>query len=167
MTAPGSYTDSSLLLCTLLVVLLPLLSFIFSLLISERYSWLVSLNATVLLLITSILSIYLLSAGWNTGPVVFAMEWFTIGTTPLAASIVLTNTSLVMLGVVSLISFLVHVYSIGYMAGDPGVKKYFSMLGFFTSEVGATQVLQYNPVPGAYKGCIPVSEAGNGKTWAT
>jgi gluconate 2-dehydrogenase gamma chain len=45
--------------------------------------------------------------------------------------------------------------------------KELTMLGYFTSEPGATQVLQYNPVPGAYKGCIPVSEAGNGKTWAT
>lgn len=45
--------------------------------------------------------------------------------------------------------------------------KELTMLGFFTSEPGATQVLQYNPVPGAYKGCVPLSEAGNGKTWAT
>ena len=45
--------------------------------------------------------------------------------------------------------------------------KELTMLGYFTSEPGATQVLQYNPVPGAYKGCIPVAEAGNGKTWAT
>lgn len=45
--------------------------------------------------------------------------------------------------------------------------KELTMLGFFTSEVGATQVLQYVAVPGSYKGCIPVSEAGNGKTWAT
>ena len=45
--------------------------------------------------------------------------------------------------------------------------KELTMLGFFTSEVGASQVLQYSPVPGAYKGCIPLSEAGNGKAWAT
>ena len=45
--------------------------------------------------------------------------------------------------------------------------KELTMLGFFTSEPGATQVLQYSPVPGAYKGCIPLNEAGNGKTWAT
>lgn len=44
--------------------------------------------------------------------------------------------------------------------------KELTMLGFFTSEIGATQVLQYEPVPGSYKGCIPLSEAGNGKTWA-
>jgi gluconate 2-dehydrogenase gamma chain len=47
------------------------------------------------------------------------------------------------------------------------MMKELTMLGFFTSEVGATQVLQYEAVPGAYKGCIPVSEAGNGKTWAS
>jgi gluconate 2-dehydrogenase gamma chain len=47
------------------------------------------------------------------------------------------------------------------------MMKELTMLGFFTSEAGATQVLQYVAVPGAYKGCIPLSEAGNGKTWAT
>lgn len=57
---------------------------------------------------------------------------------------------------------------------DPAPKRPFvlmmkelTMLGFFTSEVGATKVLQYDPVPGAYKGCIPLKEAGNGKTWAS
>lgn len=45
------------------------------------------------------------------------------------------------------------------------VMKELTVVGFFTSEPGATQVLQYVAVPGAYKGCIPLSEAG--KTWAT
>ncbi|HYG04243.1 MAG TPA: gluconate 2-dehydrogenase subunit 3 family protein [Chryseosolibacter sp.] len=45
--------------------------------------------------------------------------------------------------------------------------KELTMLGFFTSKVGATEVLQYDAVPGAYKGCIPLNEAGNGKSWAT
>lgn len=47
------------------------------------------------------------------------------------------------------------------------MAKELTMLGFFTSEAGATQVLQYVAVPGSYNGCIPLSEAGNGKTWAT
>ena len=47
------------------------------------------------------------------------------------------------------------------------MMKELTMLGFFTSEAGATQVLQYVAVPGAYKGCVPLSEAGNGRTWAT
>jgi hypothetical protein len=44
--------------------------------------------------------------------------------------------------------------------------KELTLLGFFTSEAGATQVLQYQQVPGALRACIPIGEAGNGKTWA-
>lgn len=43
--------------------------------------------------------------------------------------------------------------------------KELTLLGFFTSEPGATKVLQYNQVPGPYKGCVPLTEVG--KTWAT
>lgn len=43
--------------------------------------------------------------------------------------------------------------------------KELTMLGYFTSEVGATQVLRYMAVPGKYEGCIPVEEVG--RTWAT
>lgn len=46
------------------------------------------------------------------------------------------------------------------------MAKELVMLGFYTSEIGATQVLQYAQVPGRYEGCISVEEAG-GKTWAT
>jgi gluconate 2-dehydrogenase gamma chain len=46
------------------------------------------------------------------------------------------------------------------------MAKELVMLGFFTSEVGATQVLQYVQVPGRYEGCISIEEAG-GKSWAT
>lgn len=47
------------------------------------------------------------------------------------------------------------------------IMKELTMLGYFTSKPGATEVLQYEAVPGAYHGCIPLNEAGNGKTWAT
>lgn len=42
--------------------------------------------------------------------------------------------------------------------------KELTMVGYFTSEVGATQVLQYDPVPGAYHGCVSLKEVG--KAWA-
>lgn len=56
-------------------------------------------------------------------------------------------------------------------AGGSGDKpfilqvKELTILGFFTSKPGATQVLQYSPVPGPYKGCVPYAEVG--KAWAT
>lgn len=38
-------------------------------------------------------------------------------------------------------------------------------IGYFTSEPGATVALRYDPVPGAYHGCVPLAELGRG--WAT
>lgn len=41
-----------------------------------------------------------------------------------------------------------------------------TLLGFFCSKAGATEVLQYVAVPGGYQACVPVAQAGNGKAWA-
>jgi len=46
------------------------------------------------------------------------------------------------------------------------MTKELTLLGFFTSQVGATQVLQYAAVPGSFHACIPLAQAGNGKSWA-
>lgn len=46
------------------------------------------------------------------------------------------------------------------------MTKKLTMLGFFLSQPGCTQVLQYDPVPAAWKADIPLSQAGNGKAWA-
>jgi gluconate 2-dehydrogenase gamma chain len=46
------------------------------------------------------------------------------------------------------------------------MTKELTLLGFFTSQVGATQVLQYVAVPGSFHACIPLVQAGNGKSWA-
>jgi gluconate 2-dehydrogenase gamma chain len=43
--------------------------------------------------------------------------------------------------------------------------KEMTVVGFFTSQPGCEQVLQYQAVPGAYRGCVPLAEVG--KTWAT
>jgi len=47
------------------------------------------------------------------------------------------------------------------------MMKELTLLGYFTSEPGATQVLQYRPVPGAFHACVPLAQAGKGRTWAT
>lgn len=46
------------------------------------------------------------------------------------------------------------------------LAKEMILLGFFTSEIGATRVLNYDPIPGGYLGCKPLEEVG-GKTWAS
>jgi hypothetical protein len=37
--------------------------------------------------------------------------------------------------------------------------------GYFTSEIGATKALRYDPIPGAFHGCVPLSQIG--RAWAT
>lgn len=38
-------------------------------------------------------------------------------------------------------------------------------VGYFTSEPGAMKALRYDPIPGDYRGCVPLSEIG--RAWAT
>ncbi|MBX2814559.1 MAG: gluconate 2-dehydrogenase subunit 3 family protein [Saprospiraceae bacterium] len=38
------------------------------------------------------------------------------------------------------------------------------IVGFFTSQPGATEVLKFDPIPGEYLSCIPLEEVGG--TWA-
>ncbi|MEX0719216.1 MAG: gluconate 2-dehydrogenase subunit 3 family protein [Balneolaceae bacterium] len=44
--------------------------------------------------------------------------------------------------------------------------KELTITGYCTTEIGATQLLQYQAIPGGYKPCISLEEAG-GRTWAT
>lgn len=45
------------------------------------------------------------------------------------------------------------------------ILKELTTLGFFTTEVGASKILRYDPTPGPYRGDIPLSQVG--RTWAT
>jgi NADH-quinone oxidoreductase subunit L len=115
-----------------LSVVLPLLSFLISLLISDRYAWSVSLLAPFLLLVSTICSFAVTLEVWGQPAFEVSTLWFTSGRNAFSAGIFLNDMAALMLAVVSLISFLVHIYSIGYMAGDSAEKRYFGMLGLFT-----------------------------------
>jgi glucoside 3-dehydrogenase (cytochrome c) hitch-hiker subunit len=43
--------------------------------------------------------------------------------------------------------------------------KQLTLLGFFTSEPGATRVARYRPVPGRYKGCTPYNKGETFWAW--
>jgi hypothetical protein len=44
------------------------------------------------------------------------------------------------------------------------MMKQLTMLGYFTSKIGMTQALRYEPVPGRYDGCVPYKKGE--KAWA-
>lgn len=45
------------------------------------------------------------------------------------------------------------------------LMKQLTLLGYFTSEIGATQALRYEAVPGRYDGCMPYKKGD--RAWAT
>ena len=59
-------------------------------------------------------------------------RWIDLGNFTIDHGFQLDSISAIMLVVVSLVSFLVHLYSIEYMKGDPRYTRYFGFLGLFT-----------------------------------
>jgi NADH-quinone oxidoreductase subunit L len=57
--------------------------------------------------------------------------WINIGTLHVDFSFVLDQLSLIMLLVITGVGFLIHIYSVGYMAHDEGYARYFSYLNLF------------------------------------
>jgi NADH-quinone oxidoreductase subunit L len=126
------FNDGFVSLCLFLTLLMPLVSSFLSFITSDRYSWLIILNAPLLLLLTTIFSLIVIFNCWNNPPGLIELPWIKLDETKISANIYLSNTALVMMTTVSIISFLVHLYSVGYMAGDNNPRKYFGMLGLFT-----------------------------------
>jgi len=58
--------------------------------------------------------------------------WITMGETRLEIGFLIDRLSALMMVVVSFVSLMVHVYTIGYMADDPGYQRFFSYISLFT-----------------------------------
>lgn len=119
-------------LCLTLALCVPLLSCIVSLIIPERISWLVSITAPFMLLITAVASAIIFFAVNESSPYLVHATWFSVGERSFTAGLFINSLSATMLLVVTVVSLLVHVYSVGYMADDHRVRHYFAMLGLFT-----------------------------------
>jgi len=60
------------------------------------------------------------------------IPWLYLGKMQISIGIILNQLSAVMLIVVTAVSLLVQVYSVGYMKGDEGFSKFFSFISFFS-----------------------------------
>ncbi len=58
--------------------------------------------------------------------------WARIGDTPLQVGFLIDQLTVLMMVVVTFVSLMVHVYTIGYMAEDPGYQRFFSYISLFT-----------------------------------
>lgn len=58
-------------------------------------------------------------------------DWITVGALQVDAALQLDPLSMIMALIVTGVSFLIHVYSVGYMGEDPGYPRYFAYLNLF------------------------------------
>lgn len=59
-------------------------------------------------------------------------QWLKIGGFEVLVGLKIDSLSVIMIGVVTLVSFLVHVYSIGYMSHDKSIPRFMAYLSLFT-----------------------------------
>ncbi|WP_092104453.1 NADH-quinone oxidoreductase subunit L [Pontibacter chinhatensis] len=119
----------------LVVLLLPLLGFLVLFMLGKRLprqgDWL----AIGLTAVAFILSGWLFWQTWNTATFHTRTTWFSLpgnSLTDFTAGILLDNLTVLMLVIVTFISLLVQLFSMGYMHGDKGYSRYFAFLGLFT-----------------------------------
>src|ERR1700744_1939124 len=59
-------------------------------------------------------------------------QWMSIGKTQLEVGFLVDSLTAMMMCVVTFVSLMVHVYTIGYMADDDGYQRFFSYISLFT-----------------------------------
>jgi NADH-quinone oxidoreductase subunit L len=63
---------------------------------------------------------------------VHLLQWISIGSFSVDWALRVDGLTTVMMFVVGFVSFLIHVYSVGYMSHDPGIPRFMSYLSLFT-----------------------------------
>jgi NADH-quinone oxidoreductase subunit L len=59
-------------------------------------------------------------------------EWMTLGNLTMEVGFLIDGLSAMMMCVVTFVSLMVHIYTIGYMKDDPGYQRFFSYISLFT-----------------------------------
>lgn len=143
--------QSTLLNLSVLVLFLPLLGFVITLLLGKKFKAIYLFEIFILIsafAISSVIAFTKLNYFTDIN-LVEEFEWINlnnmpiIGNVPIVLGIMLDNISVLMLFVVSLISMLVHIFSIAYMKGDLRYNRYFAYLGIFTFSMNGI-VLTHN-----------------------
>ncbi len=131
-----------------IILLLPLLSFMIQLLLPKKIdkikvyisssimliSLLTSLNALIKIYSASKMTLgdKLSFALTNSALSSIEFNWISLPDLKISFGIIADSMAVLMLFVVSLISLLVHIFSIEYMKGDKRFSRYFAYLGLFT-----------------------------------
>ena len=131
MTMPDPSTNFRL-IAAAVAVALPLISLALILILTRtrpRLSAGVSISAIG---VSMVLAMVLLIRDWHLEtPVQVAWKWLAAGPFVLPFGFLFDPLNLLMFALVSVISLLVQIYSLGYMKGDPGFSRYYAFQSLF------------------------------------
>ena len=120
----------------LTIVLAPLIGAIIVGLAGHRLGRTLSHSITILgVTVSTVLALYVFNHHVLQGAEVFnenIYTWMQIGGLNMSVGFLVDNLTSVMLLVVSFVSLMVHIYTIGYMQEDEGYTKFFSYISLFT-----------------------------------
>ncbi len=125
-----------LLLLSIIVLLVPMVSFLINIFFGNSLGKKSGIIGTIILGIDLALALIIafnkLTVFSGMRIVQTRIEWFNIGSIKFDIGIGIDNVSAIMLIVVTLISFLIHLFSTVYMEGDRRYPIYYAYLGLFT-----------------------------------
>ncbi|WP_299454317.1 NADH-quinone oxidoreductase subunit L [uncultured Microscilla sp.] len=117
---------------TLLILLLPFINFLVLLAGQKKIKHGGGHFATATLLVTTGLAIVTAWQVLGGQPLYIDIHWFSLGTRSFKIDLYIDNLSALMMIVVTLVSALVHMFSLEYMKTDKNYNRYFAYLGLFT-----------------------------------
>ncbi|MGL4522653.1 MAG: proton-conducting transporter membrane subunit, partial [Bacilli bacterium] len=115
-----------------LIPLFPLLSFFIILAGKKVWNKQSSLIGTALLGVSFVLSVLVFIDRMGSETIKQTWTWLTIGDINITFGFATTALNVTMLVVVSLVSFLVHIYSRSYMHGEQRIGTFYAYLGIFS-----------------------------------
>jgi NADH-quinone oxidoreductase subunit L len=128
----SSWFQDPTLLAAMLGALLPFVSFAVIMVFTRPYPKLSASISVAAVSVSLICALFLLGRHWHLEqPIQYTAKWLVSGKLYVPFGFMLDQLSLLMLTIVAGISFLVQVYSLGYMAGDPGFARYYAFQSLF------------------------------------
>ncbi|MFA5536081.1 MAG: NADH-quinone oxidoreductase subunit L [Bacillota bacterium] len=124
-----------------LIPVLPIIAFAVIVFLTRRMQMVSALTAIVAMAGSLIIAIGVLVQVFSTNitiaePVELVVRWLEVpGSLLIEAGVLIDPLSSVMLFVVTSIAFLIMIYSIGYMKGDPGFSVFFAYLSLFSTSM--------------------------------
>ena len=128
----SSWFQDPTLMAAALAALLPFVTFALIMIFTRPYPKLSAAISIAAVSVSLCCALFLLGSHWHLEkPLQYTAKWVISGDIYIPFGFLLDQLSLVMLTIVAVISFLVQVYSLGYMAGDPGFARYYAFQSLF------------------------------------